>query len=548
MPANPVEIASRFGQLKSRRSNFDNLWDEIAEFLLPHRGSILRRDTNIIAPGEKQTTRLFDGTGLEANRNLAANMSGSLTSQAIPWFHLKTRKDEVNRIKRVQDWLEDTEQRMYLALRQSSFYAESSENYLDLSAFGTACLYMGDREPEYPDSFGGFLFRSHPVGSYVIAEGPDGVVDTIMREEQMTARACAIQWPGKLSPERAELADKKPDEYLTILHAVYPRRERRYGSQRAEDMPFASCYLDLEKKILIDEGGFRDFPYAVPRWEKTSGEIYGRGPGEIALPDVRTLNRSDEMTLDAGAMAIRPPMTGVTDDITGDIDLTPGGLTMLERQGALAPLDLRARFDVAQLMQEDRRTRVQRIFFWEQLQLPQGRAMTATEVERRWDTMRRILGPTLGRLESEYLSKIIARCFSILLRRGALLPVPPELDGEDIDIEYEGPLARSQKSSRLSALEQATQLLAPLMVDPEIAAKVKENLEIDELTRDVWQTAGAPSKWLTSTEQRDALRQQRLEQEQQQRMLAMVAQGAEAAGKGAPALKAVHDAAQPQAA
>jgi hypothetical protein len=147
-------------------------------------------------------------------------------------------------------------------------------------------------------------------------------------------------------------------------------------------------------------------------------------------------------------------------------------------------------------------------------------------------------------LESEFLNKIIDRCFALMLRRGAFLPPPPELNGADLDIEYEGPLARSQKSSRLAALEQATALLAPMMADPEVNAIVKENLDLDEVVRDVYATAGAPSQWMRSTEVRDAKRQQRQEQEQQQRELAMVEQAASAAGKGAPLLKAVQEGAQ----
>ena len=542
MPADAAQIVTRYQRLLTRRANFDLLVDEVAEFVLPHRGSIRRRELSAQVPGEKQTTRLFDATGAEANRLLAASMQGSLTSSAIPWFHLKTREDYLNKIKRVQDWLEDTEQRLYLAFRQSNYYAETVEVYLDLGAFGTGCMYIGEREPMGEAVFGGFLFRAHPFGSYVLGEGPDGMVDTLMRQQVMTERTCVVQWGRDKVGERIRVIyDKSPDEPVTILHAVYPRKERDEGRYDNGNMPYASCYVDLDGKYLIDEGGFRDFAYVVPRWEKTAGEEYGRGPGMLALPDIRTLNRGDEMVLDAAGMAIRPPTTSVVDAILGEIDLTPGGHTYLEQQGALAFLDTKARFDVAQVLTEDRRARVQRIFFWEQLQLQQGKVMTATEVERRWDTMRRVLGPTLGRLESEFLNRIIDRCFAIMLRRGAFLPPPPELDGADLDIEYEGPLARSQKSSRLSALEQATSLLMPLMADPEVAAVVKENLDLDAMVRDVWQTAGAPSQWLTSTEGRDAKRQQRMEQQRMQQQLAMIEQAASAAGKGAPLLKAVQD-------
>ncbi len=543
MPADASQIVKRYERLVARRKNFDRLWDEVAEFVLPHRGRISQEDQAALSPGEKQTTRLFDATGAEANRLLAASMQGSLTSSAVPWFHLKTRREDINQIKRVQDWLEDTEQRMYLAYRQSNLYAETVEVYLDLGAFGTGCMFIGEREPDGPEPFGGFLFRAHPVGSYVIGEGPDGLVDTVMRRQLMTGRAVRIQWGNdKLGSELNAAIDKDPDQQIPILHAVYPRRDRDASRADSRNMAWASCYIDLDRKRLIDEGGFRDFPYVVPRWEKTSGEDYGRGPGMLALPDIRTLNRADELTLDAAVMAIRPPMTALLDSIVGEIDVTPGGLTWLEQQNALQPFHEQARFDVSQILTEDRRARVQRMFFWEQLQLQQGKTMTATEVERRWDTMRRVLGPTLGRLESEFMNRIIERTFAIMLRRGAFAEPPEELSNADLDIEYEGPLARSQKSSRLSALEQALQLVQPLIAaDPRILEIFKENVDLDAMFRDVLLTAGSPSQWLLSTEQRDQTRQVRKQAEATQQQMAMMEQMAGAAGKGAPMLKALRE-------
>jgi hypothetical protein len=153
----------------------------------------------------------------------------------------------------------------------------------------------------------------------------------------------------------------------------------------------------------------------------------------------------------------------------------------------------------------------------------------------------------LGRLESEDFNPTINRTFAIMLRRGEFLEVPEELNGEDLDIEYEGPLARIQKSSRLAALEQSLLLLGPMMDrDPELLAIFKENLEPDIMIRDVLQTAGAPSQWLKSVEARDAARQARLKQQEVERTMAMIEQGATAAGKGAPLLKVLQGGAAQQ--
>ena len=121
---------------------------------------------------------------------------------------------------------------------------------------------------------------------------------------------------------------------------------------------------------------------------------------------------------------------------------------------ALQEMESKARFDIAQLLDGRLETKVQRVFYWDQLQLDTSRNPTATEIEKRWELMRRVLGPTLGRLEVEMLNPLINRVFAIMFRAGAFPPPPPDLADEDIDVEYEGPLARSQRTLRVTGLEQ----------------------------------------------------------------------------------------------
>ena len=50
--------------------------------------------------------------------------------------------------------------------------------------------------------------------------------------------------------------------------------------------------------------------------------------------------------------------------------------------------------------------------------------MTATEVQVRYELMQRLLGPTLGRFQSEFLNPLIERVFGIMFRANAFLPAP----------------------------------------------------------------------------------------------------------------------------
>ena len=539
MSVSGPEIVRKYDRLKARRAGFEPLWDDLAEFELPHRGRPSNLEQATYAPGERQTDRLFHSVAVEAASVLAANMQGALTSPTLPWFRLKTRDERVNEVKAVQDWLEHAEQRMLLAMRQSNFYAENMEKWFDLAVFGTGCLYIGERDAAGGDPWGGLLFRAHPVGSYVIDEGPDGLIDTIIRAQMMPARACVAQWEDKAGEALQALVNgNRGDQPVTILHSVAPRTDAAYGRQDSRNMPWASCYVHLESRHVLEEGGFRDFPYAVPRWAKTSGEMYGRGPGMIALPDVRTINKADESSLEAINLGIKPPLWAQNDGVVGEIDLRPFGVTVVEGgKDGLGALDLKGNYDMTHLFLPDREARIRRIFFWDQLQLPNEREMTYGEVERRLELMRRILGPTISRLEYEDLNVTVGRVFGIMLRRGQLGRPPDELSGADLDIEYEGPLAKSQRSGRLAAWQQTLSLISPLLQDPEMLAAFKENVNIDAAIRDIMLTAGAPSQWLADTRERDAKRKQRMQEQATQQALAQVEQVAGAAGAASPALK-----------
>ena len=68
--------------------------------------------------------------------------------------------------------------------------------------------------------------------------------------------------------------------------------------------------------------------------------------------------------------------------------------------------------------------------------------MSATEVIERSAEMSLLLGATYGRLQSELLTPLIKRAFSILKRRGEIPDIA--LDGRLVMVDYRSPLARSQ--------------------------------------------------------------------------------------------------------
>ena len=165
--------------------------------------------------------------------------------------------------------------------------------------------------------------------------------------------------------------------------------------------------------------------------------------------------------------------------------------------------------------------------------------MTASEVLIRYEIMQRLLGPTFGRLMFELLSPGIERQFSIMMRAGAFLPPPPSVveiarrRGGDIDIEYEGPLSRAQRTGDLDALNKFMTFLGPIaQVDPEQL----DNVDLDEATRIGAVATQVPPKVMRDRRQVALMRKARREAEAEAEQQAQIAAMADVANKlSAPA-------------
>jgi hypothetical protein len=147
----------------------------------------------------------------------------------------------------------------------------------------------------------------------------------------------------------------------------------------------------------------------------------------------------------------------------------------------------------------------------------------------------RLLGPVLGRLQSELLKPLIDRVFAILLRNNMLPQAPEFLSGRDIEIEYVSPLAKAQKSSELQSIMRAIEILGSLAN----VAPVFDYVNFDNLVKHLADIVGVPQKILKSQNEVNAEREQAAAQAAEQQQMAQMQQVAQAGGDIAPLAKAL---------
>jgi hypothetical protein len=531
------EWVQEFDRRESTLRYWRPTWQDIADFVLPRKATI----TRTLAPGQQTMAQVLDGTAIHDNELLAATMQGTLTSQSIKWFSLRVIGVDIEPGSEEDKWLDECSKLIYETLTFSNFNAESHEFYQDLVGFGTGCLF----EQETPF---GVEFRAIDVGTFLVEETFDGKVKGVWRKFMLPAQAVVERFSTTVSQKLRDMAAKEPEFQVPVLHVTRPRQLAQYG-RAALARPIASYYVDYLNREMLAEGGYHELPYFVTRWAKKSGEEWGRGPGLTALPDIKTLNKLVELKLKALGKFVDPPLKVRDEGVAGTVRLTPGGLTHVRDMDAVSEL-LSGGFgkgiQLADMDEDKLRIKIDRYFFIDQLQLQPGNPqMTATEVQVRYELMQRVLGPTLGRISTEFQMPVIVRTFMALLRANRLPPMPPKIqqlyrDGR-MDVRFEGPLARAQKMADSLALQRFYALAAPLaQSDPSVADVINNTAAM----RIHAEALGVPNGALRSEEEILQIRQARLQAQQEAQLQQAQAASLESLGKFAPFVKATADATQ----
>ena len=520
-------LLSRFDRLKAQRQNWETHWQEVADFMQPRKADV----TKTRSRGDKRTERIFDSSPIQAVELLAASLHGMLTNPSTPWFSLRFKDSSLEMEDEAKLWLENATEVMYTAFNRSNFQQEIFELYHDLITFGTAAMFIQEDNEDI------LKFSTRHINEIYIAEDDKGKIDTVYRKFKISARAAIQQFGNAVSVDIQSHIKKDPYNEIEILHVVYPRSDFNPKKKDTNNMPFESVYIEMKNGNELSVSGFQEFPFVVPRYLKASHEIYGRSPAMTALPDVKMLNEMSKTTIKAAQKQVDPPLLVPDDGFLLPVRTVPGGLNFY-RSGTrdrIEPLNIGANNPLGLNMEEQRRTAIRNVFYVDQLLMQQGPQMTATEVIQRNEEKMRLLGPVLGRLQSELLKPMIDRCFNILFRREQFAPAPDFLSGQDIEIEYVSPLAKAQKSSELSSITRGIEILGSLAN----VAPVFDYINFDALVKHVADLVGVPQKVLKLQSQVNAEREQAAQQQQQMAQMQQLQQVAQAAGDVAPLAKAL---------
>lgn len=522
------DLIRTFHRLRGDRGTWEQHWEEIAERVLPRQIGFVGERTQ----GEKRTQKVFDSKPMIALERFASVMDSMLTPRQTKWHNLRTTDATLNADPEVQDWFYRVNDLLYASryVPNANFSGQNSERWISTGAFGTGALFI---DGIFERGVFQFRYRCVNLRDLFILENHQGVIDTVYRRFKFTARQAAQRWDLDRLPEELRKCLENPNkvhDQHEFLHVVKPRTDYMPGRIDAKGKPWASYYIHIKTKAMMEEGGYNSFPYSISRYVTAPDEIYGRSPAMSALPDIKMLNEMSKTDIRAVHKLIDPPILLHDDGILGGgamtVNMKPGGLNVggVNRNGQamMQPFNTGARVDINEAKMEQRRASIDDAFLVTLFQiLVETPRMTATEALIRAQEKGMLLTPTMGRQQSEALGPQIERELDLLAAARQLPPMPPALveAGGDYEIVYDSPMSRMQRAEELVGVQRTMELLAPFaQIDP----TVLDIFDRDALARLTAEVSGVPTPVLRTPDQLEQLRRQRQEQEAQAQQLAAV--------------------------
>lgn len=523
-------------------------WDELRRRIMPRMEGKARQQEQA---NEMTAASSFSPVAHKSLLNLASAHLLFITPMDQKWFSLRPQ-DERDDYTDEDDWYSKATEAVYRALADSNFYAAAHEVYLDRCLTGTGCMFADVSRD------GSLVFKHVPTGTYAIAEGAHGEVNTLVRTLKFTAQQAVEMFklgnlPVKIQ-EAYKNAERRYTEMFEFVHLVLPNSRAKFGSDMVSPgrRKWLDVYVAREAEKIVFRGGFYEFPFLVTRFLKGGVSSYGEAPGKAVLPEIKATLLMDRVMDVAGSRAAIPSVI-VSAKMAKEVDLRAGGKTVVpdELIGSQLPREWANVGDVRFMLerQDKKEKLIREAFFNDILQVVSSvdREMTATEVNAR-ESERIICFFSSFIQFSQDFQTMMNRIVCLMFRntQGAVLPgdAPDEFfvrsaDGEKFELRtprtrYLGKIAQAFDRLQRYGLEGVLNGLAKYIKvsgDTRIAKRMKAW----EVLRFMWDSSGAPSKCIVSASENSKMVEEEKAQEDQMRQAALAEQLARAGRDSAAA-------------
>lgn len=323
------QILSRHEALQKERAGWLEHWQDLSRHVLLSTGCFLSKERH-----KKEFARILDNEATRSVRVLGAGMMGGASNPSSPWLKLAVFNPEQMQDHAVNLWLDEATRIIHTVLYRSNAYQALHAMYEELAVYGTAACVM---ETDYDD-----VIHLYPLtaGEYAIATNHKGKVDTLYREFDKTVAQLVEEFGTDAVSDRVRnlYHNGQYDEWVTVIHAIEPRKKRNRKREDNKNMPFRSVWLEKGADKVLRESGYRHFPVLCPRWQVSGGDVYGTSPAMEALGDIKQLQHQQLRKGQAIDYQTRPPLRMPLMMKNHESELLPGGIVYSDSIEAITPL------------------------------------------------------------------------------------------------------------------------------------------------------------------------------------------------------------------
>jgi len=536
------ERASRIIEQASRafsaKAPLDSFWQDAAELHFPEHADFTTRKLE-----DDHESTLYDSTPALFRRDFANWMGSVLRPKGQQWFKQKRFGLHKEDDTKIRSWLEKRDEvlRSLMYAPKSQFISQMNLADHQYVTFGNSVTSCEPRQRK------GLLYRTWHLRDCAWLEDADGEVNALYRKFKLkVVDLISKEKEGWKIPQ--QIKEKYPKQMLAnvnVMHAEMPI-DWFYGGDKPKDdkADYVSVYLCSDTNDLLFSEERKGFRYAVSRWFRLPNSPYALSPCvTVSNPDSRTLQSMTWSIMQAGELAVEPPLVGQSETVMGPVNIFPGGVTWLdnrydERAGqGLRPLDMGKVPELGISLHQGIKESLGSAWYLNKLFLPPPEGeMTATEIERRHQEFMRAAQPIIEPAEPERNGRILDVSMETAMNLGfygAPDEFPEELLDTDIDFAYENPVESARQLATTSAFERSLQVTeGAAAVNPSVRAV----FDIGKAHRDTL-NAIAPADWVRDEddEELQAAQQQIQKDQQEQAAMNQAQQGSEIAGNLAKA-------------
>ena len=277
----PKDVLLMYNEAKTLKSPYEGDFRMCAAFALPRHYSGWGSDgPTITAPNTGAKRYAYDSTCARALPKFSAIMRRLATPDGHRWEKLQASDPYLRKSYRVRAYFDELNDVLF-KLRydpRATFSQSVDEMYTGLGCYGTAPVRFGWRNPKVTDRRGGFGYKAMPLKDMFFLANADGVIDTGFARMFMTAKQFQRKYP-QWTPTRSiavELQKPNPSNttFFEVVHCVFPRDGTTYDpdSITVQRHPYCSHVIVVQDGEYVGpEGGYRNFPYLVPRTANRAG-------------------------------------------------------------------------------------------------------------------------------------------------------------------------------------------------------------------------------------------------------------------------------------